>query len=59
MSPEQILPGQMAWWRLKSVVDVSRPLRFKFDQNQVSNSWDIAAYEFVWCVVVGGDGVGV
>ena len=42
MSPGQMLPGQMSWWQLKSVVYVPRTLCLKFDPNRASNSWDIA-----------------
>ena len=48
-----MLPGQMSQWHLESVLDVPRNLRLKFGKNRVSNSWDIAAYEFL-VVVVGG-----
>ena len=48
MSPGQMLPGQMSWWQLESVLDVPKNLNLKFGPNQVSNSWDIAAEEFVW-----------
>ena len=43
-----MLPGQMSLWQLESVLDVSTNLSLMFGQNQVSNSWDIAAEEFVW-----------
>ena len=42
MSPGQMLPGQMSWWQLQSIVYVPRTLCLKFDPNQASNSWDIA-----------------
>ena len=41
MSPGEMLPGQMSWWQLKSVLYVHRNLLLKFGQNWVSNSWDI------------------
>ena len=47
-----MLPGQMSSLHLKSVSVGPRNLPFKFGQNWVSNSWDIADIEFVW--VVGG-----
>ena len=46
---------QMSHSQLESVVDAPRTLHFKLDQNRVSNSWDIVAYEFL---VVGGGGGG-
>ena len=52
MLPRQILPGQMSSWQLESVLNVHRNLLLKFHQNWVSNSWDIADFEFLW--VVGG-----
>ena len=48
MSPGQMLPGQMTPRQLESVLDVPRSLPLKFHQNQVSNSWDITAFEFMW-----------
>ena len=57
MLPGQMLPGQMSPWQLESVLDVPRSLPLKFEQNQVSNSWDIADIEFLWVVVGGGGGV--
>ena len=54
MLPGQMLPWQMSPWQLESVLDVPRSLPLKFHQNRVSNSWDIADFEFVW--VVGGGG---
>ena len=50
MSPGQMLPLQMSLWQLESVLDVPRNLRLKFHQIRVSNSWDIADFEFVWWV---------
>ena len=38
---------------MESVLDFPMNLHFKFHQNRVSNSWDIANIEFVW----GGGGV--
>ena len=46
MSPGQMFPWQMSRWQLESVLDVPRNLSLKFGQNQVSNSWDIANFEF-------------
>ena len=44
----------MSPWKLESVHDGPRNLPFKFVQNRVGNSWDIADIEFV--VVDGGGG---
>ena len=46
MSPGQMLPGQMSSCQLEYVQDRPRNLPLKFDQNQASNSWDIADIEF-------------
>ena len=46
-----MLPGEKSPWQLESVLDVPCNLPLKFDQNQVSNSCDIADIEFLW---VGG-----
>ena len=54
MSPGQMLPGQMSPWQMESVLDIPRKLHLKFQQNRVSNSWDIASIEFLWWVVGGG-----
>ena len=54
MLPGQMLPGQMSPYQLESVLEVPRNLPLKFGQNRASNSWDIADFEFVWVVVVGG-----
>jgi len=51
------LPGQMSLWQLVYVKDGPRNLPLKFDQNRVSNSWDIADIECVWWL--GGVGGGV
>ena len=42
ISPEQMLPGQMSWWHLKSVVYLPMTLCLKFDPSRASTSWDIA-----------------
>ena len=55
MSTGQMLPGQMSPWQLGCVKDGPRNLCLNFGQNRVSNSWDIADFEFVWWV--GGGGV--
>ena len=39
-----------------SILDVPRNLPVKFHQNRVSNSCDIADFEFVWWWVGGGGG---
>ena len=57
MSPGHMLPGQISSWRLASVLDVSRNLPLKFNQNRVSNSCNIADIEFVWGVGGGGGGL--
>ena len=49
-----MLPGQMSQWQLESLLDVPRFLLLRFDENQVSNSLDIADIEFVWVGVVVG-----
>ena len=51
MSTGQMLPWQVSPWQLGCVKDGPRNLRFKFGQNRVGNSWDIADVES--CVVGG------
>ena len=51
MSPGQMLISQMSLLLSESVLDFPRKLPFKFHQNRVSNSGDIADIEFLW---VGG-----
>ena len=48
MSPGQMLPGQTSQWKFESVLNVARNLLLLFYQNWVSNSWDIAGFEFLW-----------
>ena len=42
----------MSLWQLESIIDAPMNLLLNFDQNRVSNSWDIADIEFVRWVVV-------
>ena len=42
MLPGHMLPGRMSPWQFASVKDCPRNLTLKFDQNRVSNSWNIA-----------------
>ena len=48
----------MSTWLLESVLDDSRNLPLKFNQNRVSKSWDIADIEFAVVVGDGGGGGG-
>ena len=41
MLPGQMLSGQMSSWRMEFLLDVPKNLPLKFNQNQVSNIWDI------------------